>query len=466
MNKQIEVEGSELLLQSKEGHYAVIPATHRDTVGSMIDAGMDDQVNSYINTLPKESNYAEDGTLIEGGGDDEGDKNPPPATKNWIYPSSWNVDDMDGAYLDGKKVRVISPSTTDEYSESFDAKETQKYRGTRYTKSYNKKYRYGRQPGAKEELGVIQSMIDNAKGVRYEQLGEDHFKRPLANVEYQLEGDDTWHRWDSTVVAHGAGIYQNYTNPNAEGKSFQTSAKSERQLGIEAEPTTVPYTGRFTPGEFKYDGVDVPTLSDMDRVLDAVRMTESRGGKHLGPSTAGALGEYQFMPATAANPGYGIKPFDPKDPVASRKAAKQYLLGMMSKHGFTLQESLQAYNMGPGNMLKVKAGKMKMPKESYNYIHADDSKAGVNPGILFYGGYDMDSAYRIEESVVENKRANAIRRLGPSNFNKLSPEQQAEIMGSPKGSMSGATIFDRSIGEKVAPVDQSWRTRYDIKEED
>ena len=65
MKKQnIEVEGGEILLMSKEGHYAVIPAKHRQEIMDMVKDGCDDCINNYIQTLPKDSDYAEDGTLI------------------------------------------------------------------------------------------------------------------------------------------------------------------------------------------------------------------------------------------------------------------------------------------------------------------------------------------------------------------------------------------------------------------
>jgi len=60
----VEVEGSELLIQSKEGHYAVIPAKHRQEVMDMVKDGCDDCVNNYIQTLPKDSDYAQDGSLL------------------------------------------------------------------------------------------------------------------------------------------------------------------------------------------------------------------------------------------------------------------------------------------------------------------------------------------------------------------------------------------------------------------
>lgn len=66
MNKtNIEVEGGELLLMSDEGHYAVIPAKHRQEVMDMVKDDCDNCINNYIQSLPKESDYAEDGTLIE-----------------------------------------------------------------------------------------------------------------------------------------------------------------------------------------------------------------------------------------------------------------------------------------------------------------------------------------------------------------------------------------------------------------
>ena len=62
-NTNIEVEGGEILIQSKEGHYAVIPAKHRQELMDMVKGGCDGCINNYIQTLPKDSDYAEDGSL-------------------------------------------------------------------------------------------------------------------------------------------------------------------------------------------------------------------------------------------------------------------------------------------------------------------------------------------------------------------------------------------------------------------
>ena len=84
MKKQnIEVEGGELLIQSKEGHYAIIPAKHRQEVMDMVKDGCDDCINEYIKTLPKDSDYAEDGSLLP-----DWDK-----IKAVLNPKNWGVPD-------------------------------------------------------------------------------------------------------------------------------------------------------------------------------------------------------------------------------------------------------------------------------------------------------------------------------------------------------------------------------------
>ena len=104
MKKQnIEVEGGELLIQSKEGHYAIIPAKDRLEVMDMIKDSCDDCINNYIQTLPKDSDYAEDGSLFS---DWDKIKNKVKATlnpKNWGVPDYSDKGDFSTAYSAAKK---------------------------------------------------------------------------------------------------------------------------------------------------------------------------------------------------------------------------------------------------------------------------------------------------------------------------------------------------------------------------
>jgi hypothetical protein len=98
---------------------------------------------------------------------------------------------------------------------------------------------------------------------------------------------------------------------------------------------------------------------DIDAILNSLMMAES-GGDPRAVSKAGAEGAYQIMPATAAQPGFGVRPMEGSrfDPEASRNFASQYLQSMINRYDGDVEAALVAYNAGPGNADKfVAAGK-------------------------------------------------------------------------------------------------------------
>ena len=100
MKKQnIEVEGEEILLESKEGHYAIIPAKHRQEVMDMVKDGCDDCINNYIQTLPKDNDYAEDGSLLPDWDKVKATLNP----KNWGVPDYSDKGNRHQAYAAARK---------------------------------------------------------------------------------------------------------------------------------------------------------------------------------------------------------------------------------------------------------------------------------------------------------------------------------------------------------------------------
>ena len=91
-----------------------------------------------------------------------------------------------------------------------------------------------------------------------------------------------------------------------------------------------------------------PTSSPItEELLDAVRLQESGisvpGGRSAVESHAGAIGPYQFMPATARE--FGVE--DPTDEVQARAGARRYLEHLYKQFG-DLELALAAYNAGPG----------------------------------------------------------------------------------------------------------------------
>jgi len=110
-------------------------------------------------------------------------------------------------------------------------------------------------------------------------------------------------------------------------------------------------------------------MLDLEKLLDAIRMQES-GGNQNAVSPAGARTAYGIMPATAADPGYGVKPADinalTKDETAARNFSRDYLTAMYNKTG-NWNAALAAYNGGLGRGLAYNKGGI-LPTETANYV--------------------------------------------------------------------------------------------------
>jgi hypothetical protein len=61
---KINVEGGEILIRNTNGDYAVIPKKDVEKVTRLIKERCFDCIDNYVSTLPRYSDYAEDGTLI------------------------------------------------------------------------------------------------------------------------------------------------------------------------------------------------------------------------------------------------------------------------------------------------------------------------------------------------------------------------------------------------------------------
>jgi hypothetical protein len=112
------------------------------------------------------------------------------------------------------------------------------------------------------------------------------------------------------------------------------------------------------------------STNKMDILLDSIRHVESRGNPKA-VSNKGAMGAYQFMPATAKS--YGIDPFNEDE---SRGAARQYIEDEMQALG-DIRAAIAAYNAGrPAITRAIKKAdssnfndyKKYLPKETQEYV--------------------------------------------------------------------------------------------------
>jgi hypothetical protein len=99
-----------------------------------------------------------------------------------------------------------------------------------------------------------------------------------------------------------------------------------------------------------------------DGILDRVWKKESDRGSNVGPSKAGARGDFQMMPKTAAELNVDVTSFE-----SSAQGAATMLSRLLKKYGGDLRKAVSAYNLGEGNLDKYILGKRTLPAETKDY---------------------------------------------------------------------------------------------------
>jgi membrane-bound lytic murein transglycosylase B len=104
---------------------------------------------------------------------------------------------------------------------------------------------------------------------------------------------------------------------------------------------------------------------------------ESVFGSKPGPSSAGALGPFQFIKSTGADFGL-ITDDDRMDFGKSSKAAARYLSRLMTKYGGNVDMALAGYNWGPKNVDKYGIGNLNDETAGYlGKYHAMEGGGGI-----------------------------------------------------------------------------------------
>ena len=179
----------------------------------------------------------------------------------------------------------------------------------------------------------------------------------------------------------------------------ETDEERRKRLAAEATPVTQtiktnPVTGeqemtiKGTPADLSAANPRTPTVVSAvspDQVFQRQIQAES-GGQHIDPRTGqiltspkGAQGVAQIMPATAAQPGYGIRPATPAEvasPEGNTAFGQRYKEGMLKLFGGDQQKATAAYNAGPGAVQRAERQAQAsggswtdyIPKETLNYL--------------------------------------------------------------------------------------------------
>ena len=119
---------------------------------------------------------------------------------------------------------------------------------------------------------------------------------------------------------------------------------------------------------------------DNPGMMEAIAMQES-SNRHTDEngqmitSPAGAVGKYQIMPSTAAQPGFGLEPLDLATATEAEheEFSRNYLNKINERFGNQPDLTLAAYNYGVGNVEKLLQEygvkwKEHLPQETSNYL--------------------------------------------------------------------------------------------------
>lgn len=120
--------------------------------------------------------------------------------------------------------------------------------------------------------------------------------------------------------------------------------------------------------DYRGMAVEAANKYGLDPNIFLAQVEQESGFNPNAVSHVGAQGLTQIMPATAAQPGFGVAPFegDVFDPAANLDFGARYMKAMVDRYDGDYERGLAAYNAGAGTV--DKAGGIPNIEETQNYV--------------------------------------------------------------------------------------------------
>jgi soluble lytic murein transglycosylase-like protein len=166
------------------------------------------------------------------------------------------------------------------------------------------------------------------------------------------------------------------------------------------------------------------------------------GGRAGATSRAGAVGPAQIMPASAADPGFGMAPL-PRDaltdPARAIPWAAQYLARLRDHFGGDIGKALAAYNAGHARVTAAERAGAALPEETRNYIATLMPAAGGAGAML---------------------PAAEVARIAA----RLRADHAAETQAATAGQAQARAELERQIAENLAAIGVNGRPVHNLTE--
>lgn len=182
----------------------------------------------------------------------------------------------------------------------------------------------------------------------------------LGNIVGEYESDEERRRRLDAEAAQQPVKQTTTYNPDG---TQEVTIRGTPQALSSANPNTPTVTGPVSPDD---------TFRRMQQVESGNRDFNAQGQPITSPK--GAMFRNQVMPATAAAPGYGIRPAQAQTPEEYNRVGQEYYQAMLKKFGGDTQKAAAAYNAGPGRVqqnMQANQGQMnvqQLPRETQGYL--------------------------------------------------------------------------------------------------
>jgi hypothetical protein len=264
-------------------------------------------------------------------------------------------------------------------------------------------------------------------------------------------------------------ILAEYAAAMEAGERASMGAPDRQQASTGNAGVGVRYTDPIPAGASR--GIEARGEDGLARLRSQIMAKESGGRRfdkdgNLLTSSKGALGEMQVMPATARDPGFGIRPAKSNDPDELRRVGDEYAGVLLNKYKDPIVAMI-AYNMGPAatdKWLAAGADPKKLPKETQGYIRnvslaeggevkrfTEGGSTRFQADIDYFGDYLRRQKERFAESLEE---LNPIPELSRDIRNYFTQPISRDADAQPGGFYGGTTAKPVAVPPKpsVPPV--------------